>query len=157
HVNSGGRQIVESGGQASGSVVSGSGAELIVGAGGTASGTTLSGGGFDIVLGTAVSTTINSGSSEDDRGAARGANGNSGGLQVVESGGQASGSVVSGRGGELIVGSGGTASGTTLSGGGFDIVFGTAVSTTIGSGGKEDDWATERGAQVNGGGLLVVE
>jgi len=54
---------------------------------------------------------------------------NSGGLQVVEPTGAASGTVVSGAGAELLVAGGAVVSGTILSGGGFDEIFGTAVST----------------------------
>lgn len=121
--------VVESGAQASGTVVSGPGAELIVGAGGTASGTTLAGGGFDIVLGTAVSTTISSGGIETDSGIVRGAQVNSGGLLGVQPGALASGVVVM-SGGDLFVFSGATASDTTLSGG-YMVVEGPVGASTV--------------------------
>src|SRR5205807_7407933 len=127
--------------QASGAVASGTGAEVLVLAGATVSGTTLSGGGFDIVSGTAVSTTVNSGGIEDDRGGGvtLGAQIKSGGLEVVEAGALASGAVASGTGAEVFILAGGTARGTILSGGGFDIVPGTGVSTPVNSGAIEAD------------------
>src|SRR5439155_1608853 len=113
----------------------------VVHSGETSSGLVLNSGDSLLVEGggTALSTTINSG-----------------GLQTVESGALASGTVASGTGAAVLVLSGGTASGATLSGGGFDIVFGTAIGTTVNSSTVDDDRGVESGTQVNGG-LQVVE
>jgi autotransporter passenger strand-loop-strand repeat protein len=80
----------------------------------------------------------------------------SGGLEVVEAGASASGSVVS-TGGQVYVAAGGATSGTTLNGG-IDTVAGTAISTTINNGGV--DYVTSGGlvsaATLNNGAVQVI-
>ena len=140
----GGVEVVGAGSTASGTTVNNGGEEYIV-TGGTASGTTLRGG-YAVVIGTAVGATINSGTLYD-YGAASGTIVN-GGLDVVEAGGTASGTIVN-IGGEEYVAVGGTASGTTLSGG-FAVVAGTAVGATVNTG-TLYDYGITRGTIVNGG------
>ena len=140
----GGVEVVGAGSTASGTTVNNGGEEYIV-TGGTASGTTLRGG-YAVVIGTAVGATINSGTLYD-YGAASGTIVN-GGLDVVEAGGTASGTIVN-IGGEEYVAVGGTASGTTLSGG-FAVVAGTAVGATVNTG-TLYDYGITRDTIVNGG------
>jgi autotransporter passenger strand-loop-strand repeat protein len=177
HVNSGAFEGVQSGALASGTVVSGATAAMYISSGGTASGTVVMGGGelfiasggtgsgatlsrgFELVFGTAIGTTILSGAIEDNRGITSGTHVDSGAFEGVQSGALASGAVVSGAAAALYVSSGGTASGATLSAGCFDVVKsgGIAVSTTIGSGGIEDDQGIARGALVASGGIEIVD
>ena len=153
-IGSGTAQIVEAGGTASGSVISGSG-EIYVVAGGVLSGTTVSSGGYDVVLGTTIATTIKSGGIGHDFGSASGTVVSSGGVEVLWSGGVASGSIVSG-GGEVYIIAGGTLRGAQLSGG-YDVLFGSAIGTTVKSGGLDFDFGAESGTVVSSGGLEVVE
>ncbi len=128
-VDDGGVQYVLSGGTASGSILNDPGIQ-IVSAGGTAVGVTISGGEQD-VYGTATATTIDSG-----------------GLQIIESGGIGSATTVNG-GGTLTVEADGIDSGATVFGGvesgtnyavvspgGIETVFGVASNTTVTSGGE---------------------
>ena len=164
-------EVVEAGGTASGTVLSGgaeqlygsavsanvqSGGVLIVFSGGTASGTQLSAGGVDYVLSDGIdnSTTV------------------VGGTEVVSAGGTASGTMISGgaevvygsaatttvqANGFLIVSSGGVASAATLSSGGTGFVSsdGTAANTTVLSGGYELAYSggLVSGATLSGGQL----
>ena len=134
-VSSGGREIVLAGGTASNTTVLKGGAE-IVSSGGTASGTAvLSGGTLDVLSGgLADAATIFSGGSEivSAHGTDDGAQ-ISGGKQL-DYGSASSATVFSGS---QIVEAGGIASDTTVSGGGTEIVLsgGSSIDLTIGSGG----------------------
>jgi autotransporter passenger strand-loop-strand repeat protein len=150
---SSGVQVVESGGSASGTMVSAGGQEYVV-AGGTVTGTTLNGG-AGVLFGTAVSTIIAGGSIDYDYGVESGTTVSSG-LQVVEAGAAASGTTVLSGGEEFVV-AGGTVSGSKLNGG-FAVLFGTAVNATVNSGGADyvQSGGTDSAATVNNGGLQVV-
>jgi autotransporter passenger strand-loop-strand repeat protein len=150
---SSGVQVVESGGSASGTMVSAGGQEYVV-AGGTVTGTTLNGG-AGVLFGTAVSTIIAGGSIDYDYGVESGTTVSSG-LQVVEAGAAASGTTVLSGGEEFVV-AGGTVSGSKLNGG-FDVLFGTAIGATLNSGGRDyvQSGGTDSAATVNNGGLQVV-
>ena len=163
-VSSGGTEIVSAGGTDDGTQISGgtqldygmaSGTTVFTGSqvvesGGTAIGTILSGG-TSRSGGSAGGTTIHGrpGSRQRHRQCAdlrrhrtfRHANSATifTGSQVVESGGTASGTIVSG--GTQVVDSGGSASATTISTGGLEIVSGTDAGAQI-SGGTQDVYGT---------------
>jgi autotransporter passenger strand-loop-strand repeat protein len=79
-----------------------------------------------------------------------------GGLEVVEAGASASGSVID-TGGQLYVAAGGTASGTTLTGG-IDTVVGTAIGTTVNADGVDyvAGGGLVSGATLNNGAIQVI-
>jgi len=101
-----------------------------------------------------VSTTINSGGIEDDRSVTSASRINSGGLQVVDPGGFASGALVMNGGMDVIV-SGGTANGTTISGGFMEVRSGGSIGTvTFAQGGTMQlDDSIHFGGLVAGFGL----
>jgi autotransporter passenger strand-loop-strand repeat protein len=144
-ISSDGKEIVSSGGVASGTVIIGGGTAF-VSSGGVASGTMISSDGKEIVSsGGVASGTVIIG----------------GGTEIVSSGGVASGTVIS-SGGEQIVSSGGVASGTVISSGGTEIIasggLGDGVRVLLG--GTIDlaalPYAAGDTASVNGSDQLVV-
>ena len=145
-ISGGQAQYVLAGGTTSGTVVRPAGNQ-IVSSGGTDSGAVLSGGG-QLVLGAATGVTINSG-----------------GLQVVGSGGRASTTLIGSGGLELIT-AGGVATGTTVSSGGavrdsgtlFVTAGGAARGVAVAAGGVEyvTVGAVDSAAIVSSGGDQIV-
>ena len=164
-VNSGGVEVVSFGGTDSGTVVN-SGGDQYVSGGGTALGGSVNDGGNQYVLsgGTASGTFVNGPGHAD--GLCRRSGGGGGrqrrhstcvwrGLghddrqrRLADRGDGGPGERVGGdSNGEVYVSAGGTLSGAQLSGG-FDLVFGTAVGTTILAGGLDYDFGVESGTIV---------
>ena len=77
-----------------------------------------------------------------------------GGLETVQAGGSASGTIVSSGGKQVVFG---TASGTTINSGGTETTYGTASGTTVNSGGNESTYGTTVSTTVGSGGLETVQ
>ncbi|MCZ6028779.1 autotransporter outer membrane beta-barrel domain-containing protein, partial [Escherichia coli] len=136
-INSGGQQIVSSGGSATSTTINGGGQTVY--SGGSATSTTINGGWQNVYnSASATSTTIN------------------GGLQVVSRGGSATSTTIN-SGGRQHVSGGGSATSTTINGGLQDVFSGgSATSTTI-NGGMQAVYsgASATSTTINGG-LQVV-
>jgi autotransporter passenger strand-loop-strand repeat protein len=150
HANSGGYDLVGSGGVASGTVVT-SGSEYVL-AGGTTLGASISNG-IEVVFGSASGTVLNNAASEyvSSGAVASGTTANSGSIDYVFAGGSAIDTDLNGGGqinygtatsvtitaGTQDVEGGGTANATTLSGGFEDVLSTGVASGTILDGGYE--------------------
>jgi len=151
-VSSGGDETVSSGGEILNTRVSDGGAQY-VSSGGTASGTTVMGGGTQYVFsgGAVTGTTVDNGVLDVSSGGQAIGTALSGGSENVFSGGLAIGTVV----GEDSVQNldGGTASNTIVDSGSDQVVNlgGTAIGTTVNSGGFQDVFATAVNPTINGG------
>ncbi|SED77800.1 autotransporter passenger strand-loop-strand repeat-containing protein [Rhizobiales bacterium GAS188] len=175
-INSGGQERVRSGGIANGAQITNGGYQEVL-FGGSATSATISSGGLQQVFGTASDTIVNSGGQQQV-----GVAGNeitistivnSGGSEIVLSGGTASSTTLKGgeqdiygsaigtdvnSGGFIAVFSGGTASSTTVNSGGLYNFSGYAHKTTVNSGGFEIDYsgAIADSTIVNSGGIEYV-
>jgi autotransporter passenger strand-loop-strand repeat protein len=164
-VNSGGSQVVSSGGVASAATINSGGSQSIV-SGGTANQTTVGSGGSQLVLAGGVSNDamVNSGGYQYIDGVVEGyaynATVNSGGVQEVATGGTAQGTLVAG--GTQQVDSGGLATSTTVNNGGVQDILagGSATGTTVSSGtvivdGTASNLTVGSGAVVTGTGTVM--
>ncbi len=144
---SGGTEVVF--GTAAGTTIASGGTQQVV-AGGTTSDTTVSSGGTQYDAGTASNTTL-SGGTQVVFGSAANTTVDNGGTQDVVAGGMATGATVSSGG---LQNDAGSAIGATLSGG-TQVVFASATSTTVDSGGIESVAAggTASGTTVSTGGI----
>jgi autotransporter passenger strand-loop-strand repeat protein len=147
HIGSAGLQLVESGGSATNVLIAPGGSQFVL-SGGAATSTTVESGGTEIVSAGGSDFTASLFGFQDVFGLASGAIVFSGGLQTVENGGTAIGTVLDDHDSQ-VVNSGGTVSGTVIGATDSEIVEsgGTTVSTII-SGGTLDVHA---GAIVSGG------
>ncbi|WP_371683354.1 autotransporter outer membrane beta-barrel domain-containing protein [Citrobacter sp. wls711] len=160
-MNSGGQQIVSTGGSATNTTIN-SGGQQIVSTGGSATNTTINSGGQQIVStgGSATNTTINSGGQQivSTGGSATNTTINSGGQQIVSTGGSATNATINSGGGQFLYG--GSATGTSINNGGVQHVSsgGSATSTTINSGGHQhvSSGGSATNATVNNGGRQTV-
>ena len=154
-VNTGGEEIVESGGATSGTTVNGG--LLYVASFSSASDTVVNSGGSEEVAGIAIGTIVNSGGGETvlSGGVANSTVVNNGGIEDVV-GAVASGTVVNSGGSEEVFSGGGT-SGTTINGG-YQVVLsgGIASGAVVNSGGTVYDGGATSGTTINSDGTEFV-